>query len=36
MADDLNNYKDNQPVELQDEITEEDMLLLMKRYGLLI
>lgn len=31
MADDLNNYKANQPERLQDEITEDDILLLMKR-----
>jgi hypothetical protein len=31
MVDDLNSYKDNQPAELQGEITERDLILLMKR-----
>ncbi|GAN07354.1 hypothetical protein MAM1_0158c06851 [Mucor ambiguus] len=31
MLDDLKSYKENQPDDLQDEITPEDMILLMKR-----
>lgn len=31
MLDDLKSYKENQPEDLQDEITPEDMILLMKR-----